>query len=283
MYTLHRVAVTEYNQDRNFAMRNKDGEAFELYDEEDMRALYEMLKGYFERGEISEEPVEIEELESHWKGIWSAVSIARVYAPAAYTEDQIMARLLRDAAAGRIQHAHLGIDGKTWWFSAGGLERYLGALHWGERRPLPATSYPTVTVADGPLGIGHRTLAHALDDGEEVAHQEAGVWYQLYLDAEDRIVGVVDEAHYRLLGLPIPPAVSGQPLARPAERKAANAILRAYGYHWERHDEDWLEAHGVTDRAPGWYLYAGERELGMGDDAVDRAFAEINKGAAVAT
>lgn len=84
----------------------------------------------------------------------------------------------------------------------------------------------------------------------------------------------------RTRSLETPTVVPREPIAIPADRKAANAILRQNGYRWEKIDQDWLDDNDDFERKPGWYLYhdSTHREIGQGDEAVQQAFDEINRG-----
>lgn len=194
-YTLHRIQISEYNPDPGFAMRNPDGEAFHLYDEEDMRSQYEMLKAYFEHGEISDEPVEIEELEGGWASLADAIYLARQYS-AKTTDEHIIATVRRLAERGQLGHSHKSIYG-GWWLDRLALDKIFFRCVWGERKPVPQTDKEIIYVENIPFGPW--TLADELEQGAEFVHQHEGVYYKLYLDEQDRIVGIYDEEHYRLL------------------------------------------------------------------------------------
>lgn len=284
-YTLHKVAINEWNDEPYFAMRNGDGEAFNLYEEDDMRAVYTMLRDYFEHGVISDDLVEMEEIESRWKYTFQAVAMAREYgAPAGYSDDRIANTIRKAAADGRIPGAHQSIDGSgEWWYPQRALETYLSRLTWRERRKLPSDRKIEFIMPDEPHGdpTSGRMLSHTLADGHEVSHKVGEVYYTLFLNDDDQICAVIDTDAYKLLGIPLP----GQEVKRPDDRKAANALLKKYGYRWEKFDQDWLDDNDDFDREPGWYLFHGTgskaREIGRGDEAVSQAFAEINRGAGV--
>ena len=281
-YTLHRIAKSDLNDCDYFAMRNGDGEAFNLYDEDDMRAVYTMLRDYFEKGIISDEPVEIEEVEGHWKQTWQAVKLAREYGvPEGRTDEQIAGTIRTAARKGRIKGAHQTLDGSEWWYSQRGLEDYLSRMTWRERRPLPKDSKIEFIMPDEPHGSGGRMLSESLENGNEISHKVNGIYYTLFLNDKDEICAVIDKEYYRLMNLPLP----GEPkevIVKPDDRKAANIILKRYGYRWEKFYREWLEDNDDFDREPGWYLFHGTgkatRELGRGDMAVDQAFDEINRG-----
>lgn len=241
-YTLHRIAVNEYNAEPGYAMRNSDGEAFDLYDEEDMRGVYEMLRAYFERGEISTELVEREEMEFGCCQLWQAVRVARDYgAPAALSDEQIAEGIMKAAQRGAIKGAHPSIDGLNWWFSRRGLEDYFYGLRWGERRTAPHTDKPTITLPDEPFGQGGLTLADVLADGREIAHQDktTGIWYQLYLDANDQIIGVYDEEHYESMSA-----------TRPAGRDPKEHRVKVLAGQYEI--GDYIDGRQIVSFGRGW-------------------------------
>lgn len=289
-YALRRVAVTEWNgeDDVSHAICSESEQGWEaiigFYGEEDMRAFYDVLHAYFTNGKIESDLVESEEIEGNWKQMWQAVRMAREFgAPASRSDDQI-ANTIRDAARkGRIKNAHQSVDGSDWWFSVRGLESYLDGVRWRDPKPVPASKYPTIIIDPAtPMGASGRTMLEYMEDGNDnIVYQYNGVWYACHLD-DGKIIGVVDEEHYKYLNQPVPAIATGKPIEKPEDRKAQNAILKQYGYRWENYTEEWLEDNDEFNREPGWYLFhstgGATRELGRGSEAVGRAFDEINRG-----
>lgn len=166
-YTLHKLAINEWNDWEAFVMYS-EGVGTLLDDEEGLRDIYEILKGYFERGEIDPEPAELEDIESHWKDTFAAVRIARegFRAPEDRTNDQIANTLRAAARAGRIKGAHQSNDGQDWWFPQRALEEYLSTLRWRDVKPvepelesakLQPSEYEITDGYVGGFGVTYKT------------------------------------------------------------------------------------------------------------------------------
>lgn len=278
MYKLHEVAQSENNDGVTHVITvidpGVDGwePVLSFFGNDDLAALYKVLHDYFGNGTKDDEIVEIEALEPRqFKNKEDAIFAVRTHwmNPKDLSDEQVWQRIEKAIARDEIPGTHKSINGKDWWLPSRALESYLSNETWMDPKPMPETEWPIIFLPnDYPVGNNGLTVGGELAKGYDVCHILNGVWYDLYLNSEGQAVGIVAAEHYREINGIIPVQITRQPIKIPEDRKKKNAILNQYGYRWKKEEEVW-----------NLYYTRGETEprlIGQGEDAVQKAFEEIN-------